>query len=42
LLDNDHRFRELKKVYVADKGQELKITTLKHYMVTEDYRLMGQ
>jgi hypothetical protein len=42
LLDNDHRFRELKKVYVTDRGQELKITTLKHYMVTEDYRLVGQ
>jgi hypothetical protein len=42
LLDNDHRFRELKKVYVTDKGRELKITTLKHYMVTEDYRLVGQ
>jgi hypothetical protein len=42
LLDNDHTFRELKKVYVTDKGKELKITTLKHYMVTEDYRLVGQ
>lgn len=42
LLDNNHQFRELKKVYVTDKGQELKITTLKHYMVTEDYRLVGQ
>lgn len=41
-LDNDGNFRELKKVYVTDKGQELKITTLKHYMVTEDYRLVGQ
>lgn len=42
LLDNKEAFRELKKVYVTDKGQELKITTLKHYMVTEDYRLVGQ
>ena len=41
-LDNEKNFRELKKVYVTDKGQELKITTLKHYMVTEDYRLVGQ
>ena len=41
-LDNDKNFRELKKVYVTDKGQELKITTLKHYMVTEDYHLVGQ
>jgi hypothetical protein len=40
--DNDKNFRELKKVYVTDKGQELKITTLKHYIVTEDYRLVGQ
>jgi hypothetical protein len=42
LLDNNKRFRELKKVYVTEKGKELKITTLKHYMVTEDYRLVGQ
>lgn len=42
LLDNNKRFRELKKVYVTDKGRQLKITTLKHYMVTEDYRLVGQ
>jgi hypothetical protein len=42
LLDNDHQFRELKKVYVTEKGQELKITTLKHYMVTENYHLVGQ
>jgi hypothetical protein len=42
LMDNNNRFRELKKVYVTEKGKELKITTLKHYMVTEDYRLVGQ
>jgi hypothetical protein len=42
LMDNDKNFRELKKVYVTDKGQELKITTLKHYVVTQDYRLVGQ
>jgi hypothetical protein len=42
LLDNDHQFRELKKVYVTNKGQELKITTLKHYIVTENYHLVGQ
>jgi hypothetical protein len=29
--DSDGNFRELKKVYVTDKGQELKITTLKRY-----------
>lgn len=42
LLDNDHQFRELKKVYVVNKGTELKITTLKHYVVTENYQLLGQ
>jgi len=42
LLDNNNAFRELKKVYVTDKGQELKITTLKHYIVTEGYRLVSQ
>jgi hypothetical protein len=40
LQDNNKEFRELKKVYVTDKGQELKITTLKHYVVTENYRLV--
>lgn len=42
LRDNNKDFRELKKVYVTEKGQQLKITTLKHYMVTENYRLMDQ
>ena len=42
LLDNDHKFREMKMVYVTDKGQNLKITTLKHYTVTENYRLVGE
>jgi hypothetical protein len=42
LMDNDHQFRELKKVYVTDQGRELKITTLRHYMVTENYKLLGQ
>jgi len=42
LQDNNKAFRELKKVYVTEKGQQLKITTLKHYMVTENYRLMDQ
>lgn len=42
LLDNNKDFRELKKVYVTDKGQQLKITTLKHYTVTENYRLVNQ
>ena len=42
LMDNNKNFRELKKVYVTEKGKELKITTLKHYIVTEDYRLVNQ
>jgi hypothetical protein len=42
LMDNSNSFRELKKVYVTDKGSELKITTLKHYIVTEGYRLVSQ
>ena len=42
LLDNNKAFRELKKVYVTDKEKELKITTLKHYMVTEGYRLVAE
>ena len=42
LMDNNNTFRELKKAYVTDKGQELKITTLKHYRVTEAYRLVSE
>ena len=42
LLDNDHKFRELKKVYVTPNGQSLKISTLKHYAVTENYHLVDQ
>lgn len=42
LMDNNNAFRELKKVYVTGKGSELKITTLRHYVVTEGYRLMPQ
>jgi hypothetical protein len=42
LMDNNNSFRELKKVYVTDKGSELKITTLKHYAVTEGFRLVSQ
>jgi hypothetical protein len=42
LMDNKNAYHELKKVYVTDKGDELKITTLKHYVVTENYRLVQQ
>ena len=41
-LDNDHRFRELKLVYVTDHGNQLKITTLRHYTVTDHFRLVSQ
>jgi hypothetical protein len=42
LMDNDKGFRELKKIYVTDQGKELKITTLRHYRVTEAYRLQAE
>lgn len=42
LLDNNKAFRELKKIYVTDQGKELKITTLKHYRVTEAYHLESE
>jgi hypothetical protein len=42
LLDNDQRFRELKLVYVTDHGNQLKIRTLKHYVVMNHFRLVGQ
>ena len=41
-VDNDHKFREMKKVYITEKGQNLKITTLKHYSVTDTYQLVGE
>jgi hypothetical protein len=39
-LDNDKRFRELKLVHA--KGDQLKITTLKHWIVADHYRLVSQ
>lgn len=42
LLDNDHKFRALKKVYVTEQGRELKVKTLKHYAVNENYELKDQ
>ncbi|HET6256275.1 MAG TPA: hypothetical protein VFE32_19520 [Puia sp.] len=39
-LDNDKQFREIKLVHA--KGDQLKITTLKHWVVTDHYRLVGQ
>lgn len=39
-LDNDNTFREYKLVYV--NKQELGIKTLKHYSVTQGYKLVSQ
>lgn len=39
-LDNDKKFRELKLVHA--QGDQLKITTLKHWIVTNHYRLVSQ
>jgi len=39
-LDNDKQFRELK--LVDAKGDHLKITTLKHWVVTNHFRLVSQ
>lgn len=39
-LDNDKQFRELK--LVRAKGNQLKITTLRHWIVTDHYRLVSQ
>jgi hypothetical protein len=42
LLDNDRRFRELKLVRVTNHQSQLKITTLKHYIVMDHYRLVSE
>jgi hypothetical protein len=39
-LDNDQKFRELKLVHA--KGAELKITTLRRWVVADHYRLVSQ
>jgi hypothetical protein len=39
-LDNDNQFRELKLVRAT--GDQLKITSLKHWVVTNHYRLVSQ
>jgi hypothetical protein len=39
-LDNDKQFRELKLVHA--KGDQLKIATLRHWVVTDHYRLVSQ
>ena len=38
--DNDKQFRELKLVHA--NGNQLKITTLKHWVVTDHYRLVSR
>jgi hypothetical protein len=39
-LDDEKQFRELKLVH--GKGNDLKVTTLKHWVVTDHYRLVSQ
>jgi hypothetical protein len=39
-LDHDKKFREMK--LVRAKGDQLKITTLRHWIVTDHYRLVSQ
>lgn len=39
-LDNDKEFRELKLVHA--RGDQLKITTLRHWVVGDHYRLVSQ
>jgi hypothetical protein len=40
-LDNDNLFREVKLVYVTPKGNQFKITTLRHWHVSTHYRLVS-
>lgn len=40
-LDNDNHFREVKLVYVTPKGNQFKITTLRHWHVSTHYRLVA-
>jgi hypothetical protein len=40
-LDNDNLFREVKLVYVTPKGNQFKITTLRHWHVSTHYRLVN-
>ena len=40
-LDNDDLFREVKLVYVTPKGNQFKITTLRHWHVSTHYRLVS-
>lgn len=40
-LDNDNHFREVKGVFVTPKGNQFKITTLRHWHVSTHYRLVS-
>ena len=42
VIDNDRNFREMKKIFVTPDEESLKITTLKHYVVSGNYRLVSQ
>lgn len=41
-MDNDNQFREYKKVFVTGNGKNLRITALKHYAVTEGFKLESE
>jgi hypothetical protein len=41
-MDNDNQFREYKKVFVTENGKNLRITALKHYAVTEGFKLESE
>lgn len=40
-LDNENQFREVKLVYVTPKGNQFKITTVRHWHVSTHYRLVA-
>jgi len=40
-LDKDNQFPEIKLVYVTPKGNQFKITTLRHWHVSTHYRLVS-
>lgn len=40
-LDNDNQFREVKLVFVTPKGNQFKITTVRHWHVSTHYRLVS-
>ncbi|HEV9036707.1 MAG TPA: hypothetical protein VGQ51_08805 [Puia sp.] len=40
-LDNDNKFREVKLIFVTPKGNQFKITTVRHWHVSTHYRLVA-